>query len=107
MKFYKAYNYLNNHLMFKNHFQQCLDIEVVKVNPKNLTIDNKSKKNTKTQVWLECGPYLEDCLTHDINLDCGASTFEKAIIKLAKKVKKQYSDDEFLIEEKILNLYKN
>lgn len=56
--------------------------------------------NTKTQIWLEFGEaYLdidEDTnvqFIHDYNLDCGADTFEEAIIELANLVDKYYNDD--------------
>lgn len=107
MKFYNAWNYLNNHVIFENEdgfsmFQECLDMEVVKVDPDTNSISDNEEENTSTRIWLECGPYQKDCRTHDINLDCGAKTFEKAIKKLAKKVKKVYGDD----REKALNLVK-
>lgn len=98
MKFYKAWKYLENHVIFKDQygwsqFKGCLDIDVVKVNPKTNSIDDNPELNTSTRVWLEAGPYIEKTPTHDISLDCGAKTFEKAIIKLAKLVKKRYGDN--------------
>lgn len=101
MKFYKAWNYLENHCIFKDkngisRFQNCIDIEVVKVNPQTNSISEDESLNTKTRVWLESGPYLDSIKTnaHAYELDCGAKTFEKAIIKLARKVKKCFGDDE-------------
>jgi len=97
MNFYDSWNYLDNHSYFKDkydisYFQQSLDIEIVKVNPKTNSIDNNSSKNTKVRVWLECGCSFDKknnfIATHDIKLDCGANTFEKAIIKLAKNIHK-------------------
>ncbi len=100
MKFYTAWRYLNDHKKFMDKygiegFFRALDIDVIMANPKTLAIDDDESKNTKVQVWLECGPYYEmDINTgesgweHDIRLDCGADTFEEAIIKLAKLVKK-------------------
>lgn len=84
-QFFKAWQYLYYHPMFTdknglNRFQECLDIDVVKVNS-NLD---------KIEVWLECGRFTEPILEHDIRLDCGGKTFEEAIIKLAKLVKKYY-----------------
>src|SRR6478609_3834082 len=114
MKFNKAWDFLVNHKMFLHpddvkllgqfadpRFLECLDIDVVLVNPKSNKISNKSKKNTKTRVWLECGGFSEEDFggnkavmsCHDIYLDCGGDTFEKAIIKLAKLVKKFYNED--------------
>ena len=92
--FYDAWNYLCQHPMFQNNFNQCLDIEVVKINPKTKEIDlNNKELNTQVEIWLETGPYIKDGLSHDIDLDCGGSTFEEAILNLAKLVKEIYTDD--------------
>lgn len=110
--FYEAYNFLANHEMCKcrlyvngklynhttNNFERCLDIEVVKVNSNTLEIDEDKSKNTKTQVWLEFGKAFLDSskniqFEHDTRLDCGADTFEEAIIKLATLVDKYYFDN--------------
>lgn len=91
--FYKAFNYLHKHPLFQERFHECLDIEVVKVNPKTKSIDDDSSKNTETAVWLECGQYSKYSAYHDINLDCGGRTFEEAIIKLANLVQKHYGDN--------------
>lgn len=106
--FYKAWSFLENHPMFDyegiNEFRICLDIYVVKVNLETREIENNESKNTETRVWLECGPYLrpkdlkEDerknwpygTCSHDYDLDCGAPTFEEAIIVLANLVMKKY-----------------
>ena len=77
-------------------FLDALDIDVVMVNPKTNRINmSDSTKNTKVQIWLECGQYYKKNkytgtvgFYHDTRLDCGADTFEEAIIKLAKLVKK-------------------
>lgn len=103
--FYNAYTYLTNHIIFNNNFLKCLDIEVVKVNPKTLEIDNDKSLNTKVQIWLECGPYVNHQITHDIDLDCGGNNFESAIIELADLVHKYYGDDEKYALEKIKNKY--
>jgi hypothetical protein len=94
MDFYTAWNFLNEHKMFNGLFCNCLWTEVVKVNPENNTIEDDKSKNTKTQVWLEHGPWEEEwgSCTHDIDLDCGGDTFEEAIINLATLVKKYYKD---------------
>ena len=93
MDFYESYHYLRKHPMFKGCFEECLDIEIVKVCPASLCIEDRKELNTLTQVWLECGPKLKNCIAHDIDLDCGGDTFEDAIIKLAKLVKKYYTND--------------
>ena len=74
-----------------------LNIRPVYVNPKTKSVDEDETKNTKLQIWLEHGPYEkipdlnnEEQPSHDRKLDCGADTFEEAIIKLAELVKKHY-----------------
>lgn len=95
--FYKAWWYLEEHKYFKDknglsRFQQALDIEVVKVNPKTKEVDDNKKLNTEIDIWLECGRLCEDDETfgtifeHNLDMDCGAKTFEKAIMKLANIV---------------------
>lgn len=109
-EFYKSYKFLSEHPMFIkkgkddeesksnwrssfSSFQECLDIDVVKVNRLSYEIDEDEYKNTLPQVWLEAGPKLKDgTIGHDIGLDTGADTFEEAIINLAKLVKKVYGD---------------
>ena len=101
-KFYEAWNYLENHKIFNtglaSRFVNCLDIEVVKVDPVTNRIENDQKRNTKTAVWLEAGRYYPEAtgsphdpkFGHNPYLDCGGDSFEEAIIKLAKKVKAFY-----------------
>ena len=97
--FYDAFHYLRKHEMFQGRLEECLDIEVVKVNPLNKTIEDDRSLNTETNVWLECGKYSEYMRWHDIELDCGGQTFEEAVIKLANLVKENYGDDYVWIED--------
>lgn len=109
--FYKAYNFLKSHKMIKScsdlsvngekieidHFYECLDIEVVKVNPETCELEHKKELlylNTKTEVWLEFGGWNEENSSayHDYDLDCGGDTFEEAIIKLANLVNEYYDE---------------
>lgn len=85
--------------------QENLDIHYAAVN-KQGRVDEENSKNRFSAVWLEIGPmqwgynskpewekcraYLQH--THDIDLDCGAPTFDAAIVKLAKNVKRKYGD---------------
>ncbi len=107
--FYAAWCFLVGHKIFEleecSVFFRCLSIEVVRVNSNTEKIDDDEAKNTDTRVWLECGPWCgPEQLTdeerkdfpfglpsHDIELDCGAPTFEQAIIKLANLVLKKYA----------------
>ncbi len=95
MDFCDSFHFLLKHPIFNNRFMKGLDLFVVKINPKTKRVDNDSTKNTKTEIWLEAGPYLYDephgCKwSHDLDLDCGGYTFEDAIIKLAEPVEKKY-----------------
>lgn len=77
MEFYDAYHFLAAHRIFDGHFSECLDVEVVKVNPLTNRIEDDSSLNTKTSVWLECGscgnyPLVNSFATsQDSKLDCG------------------------------------
>lgn len=99
--FYEAFHFLRTHKMvenigvdgFKNnHFNECLDVSVVKVNPETDAIEINDNLNTKTQVWLEFGPMNGLIPEHDTDLDCGADTYEEAIIKLANLVDLYYDN---------------
>jgi len=89
-----------NGYTFKEGFEQSLDIEPRKINPKTNAIDDNKSLNTKNIVWLESGHYYivekEESITdrHCINpsLNVQGNTFEDAIIKLANKVLKKYGD---------------
>lgn len=110
-KFYDSFKYLENHVIFNyildgdvyiSKFHECIDVSVVKVNPKTLVIEDNDKLNTKVQVWIEAGPYLNEGIrSHDIDLDCGADTFEEAIIELASLVKKFYTSDKKIALNKV------
>lgn len=106
--FYEAWQFLEHHPMLdyegSSMLYQCLEIEVVKVDPQTKKIEDHEKRNTETRVWLECGPYegpeelteVERKLspygtpTSDLDLACGGATFEEAIITLANLVIKKY-----------------
>lgn len=121
MDFYTAWHWLRRHPAFAykgalgkkfpcSGFEPALDIMVSKVDPPTRRIEDHADRNTHTEVWLECGPYVEPdeegiksgfygehwinygIPSHDINLDCGGDTFESAVIKLAELVRKHYGD---------------
>lgn len=76
-----------------------LDIFYTKVDRAH-RVNDDPKKNIFVECWLEFGPM--HCMlmngtliiqnSHDIDLDCGAPTFDGALIKLARKVRKHYGD---------------
>lgn len=76
-----------------------LDIHYAKVNDQG-RVDDDRKKNVHVEVWLEFGSnvhYLQDGQyqligEHDPDLDCGAPTFDEALVMLARLVQKFYGD---------------
>lgn len=103
--FYEAYTFLLNHNLVNkiipgtsivaNHLNECLTMDVVKVNPETSIIEINEELNTKTEIWLEFGEWCtqDKVPYHDTNLDCGADTFEEAVIILANLVDAHYNDD--------------
>jgi len=105
--FYESYHWLYNHPLFqekiksnyRSHFYQCIKIDVVKVNPETLIIDDDKSKNTKVVIWLECGKYNKKYEWYGIGLECGGDTFESAIIELANLVMEWYGEGKERIEK--------
>lgn len=84
---------------WEGQFIHNLDFDYHMVNPETRAIDDDNSKNTRMEVWLETGPAYFDTYSgqyrsnmHDIRLDCGATTFEEALIELANLIKKYYGD---------------
>jgi hypothetical protein len=91
-------------------FNECVDIEVVLVNPLTGSIDEDEDLNTELHVWLEGGQW-EDmstwenyhetvwtehnkwAATHDLRLDCGGKTIVEALLNLADLVEEHYGND--------------
>ena len=108
MNFYEAWHWLNDHPLFTidgigGAGGGSLYVEVVRVNPDNETIEDDEWLNTATRVWLEGGPWEPEHSpvpgeiypagwSHDYNLDCGAPTYEEAVVKFVGLVKKYYGD---------------
>lgn len=103
--FFDAWWFLNEHEAFLHPEHKCeydsffksycLDVDVQRVNPITRRIEPDAHLNTLTEVWLECGAAFIDedgsvQTSHDYRLDCGAETFEEAIIKLANLVNHYY-----------------
>lgn len=124
--FYKAWRWLDNHPYWYNPeteekyqhlntmFQKSLFIMVVKVNPLTGMIDDDINQNCATRVWLETGNHYIDRnspwstspvlqATHDWRLDCGGSTYEKAIIELANLVQQYIGDYQLDVDGRCLN----
>ena len=96
--FYDAWHFLDEHPMCQDEngdsrfLDECLDVEVAKVNPTTCEIDDNKALNTKVEVWLEMGAYNKEYREHDIDLDCGGNTYEEAIINMANNVLNQYGN---------------
>lgn len=134
--FYDAFWWLQNHPAFaekgrmtkklsqeayghpykESGFDQALHINVVKVDPTTLRIEDDETRNTQVRIWIEVTVYLDPDVkdgpygyngeqwendiwmehsgipSHDYELDVGGATFEEAIIKLAAKVAEQYGE---------------
>ena len=101
--FYNAWWFLYNHPLFDNEgtsmFLSCLDVCVAKVNPHIGEIDKDKKKNTRVEVWLEAGKYDKEYNYHDLDLDCGAKTYEEAIIQMANLLLNKYGNGVDSIEQ--------
>ena len=109
-EFYEAWWWLQNHPKFYHPefntpgFFETLDISVQKVDPETRRIEDDKSRNTRVEIWLEAGPYhviqgdevdlYGDGVahSHDYDLDCGGATYEEAILKMAKLVKKHHGD---------------
>ena len=65
-------------------------------------VNKDPAKNLYTECWLEFGPIKAEVAYgklfeehyHDVELDCGAATFDEALVRLARLVKKHYGDYE-------------
>lgn len=107
--FYNAWYFLTGHKIFdvggRSNFMRSLRIHVVKINPKTGLIDKQRReKNTFVVFLLQCGPWVRpECLSeserfnhpsgllvHDPELDALASSFNRAVVKLAKNVRSKY-----------------
>ena len=114
VSFYDAWWFLAEHPKF-NHlkdgvpdarsgFFDNIDVYVAKVDPKTRIVEKDKSRNTEVEIWLEAGPWVpvdeqmgkpetySEMPSHDIRLDCGGKTYEKAIIKMAKLVLRYYGD---------------
>jgi hypothetical protein len=107
-KCYRMWRHLHRHALTEN-----LSIHYAKVDPKTRSVEDDASRNTAVECWLEFGP-LEygyassggkepsadwDTETmrqhyHDVDLDTGGATFDEALVRLAKLVKKKYGDYE-------------
>jgi len=112
--FYDVWHWLEEHPYYQymhkptgisdSYFQNAISfIDVVKLNPKDETINDDDKLNTATRIWLEPAsdfdPNWNCCSTHDWFLDTGGKTFDEAIINLGKLVFEFYGEDTKLLKD--------
>ena len=116
MDFFDSWWFLIEHPMIKDErgvscFRSCLDIDVIKVNPDTLRVDEEQVKNTLVVFSLEFGPWIKasdqteserslfpyGLPAHDYELDCRSPNFEDAVIQLASLVQAKYGTYEQLI----------
>lgn len=94
--------------LFRHAIDENLSIFYAKVD-RTKTTNKDKKKNKFVECWLEFGPirygynqpefeakddhkHSYTQYYHDATLDCGASTFDKALVILARLVREQYGD---------------
>lgn len=127
--FHNAYHYLNHHPAFwhffgkenmtaaerihekwlidDDGFRDSVSVYVVKVNPTTSHSEDDTTLNTKTEVWIELGKHgwphddanISDTNWHDVDLDCGADTFEQAVITAAIHLHAAYGNDRMLCDK--------
>lgn len=113
---YNAYRYIQYHPVFwrfqgigdwELFHERCLYIEggiregieftVVRVDPATQSISLDPALNTQVQIWFEFSiahQWLQDGMRlHDYKLDGGASSYEQALIKAAKRLHRRYGND--------------
>jgi len=104
--FYLAYNWLDTHPMLifpglefeHGGFMHSLHVMVVKTDITGIShVEDKDENDIYTEVWLEGGPLraVSDtsnvlCWMHDLHLDCGGRTYERAVSNMARKVLLHY-----------------
>ena len=93
-------------------FFECVELEPVYVNPRTNRVDDNDELNTRLDLWIECGGWLdiskEDygyvpeegwnehdkwSKCHDIMLNCGGKSIEEAMLNLAIRVKFHYGEE--------------
>jgi len=69
-----------------------IEITMMKVNPVTRKVEDDQHINTHIEYWVETGQFNEEFMAfeHDIRLDCGGDSYDEAIIKLLKLVRKFY-----------------
>lgn len=85
----------------------CVEINIVYVDPATERIEEDESRNTALRVWLEAGPWHDESLedstspkgpprwsaSYDPRLDCGGPSIEVALLELARLVRFYYGDD--------------
>lgn len=85
-------------------FSDLVWINLTYVNPADDIVADNDSLNTKPEVWIEAGPYVDTSewnspgidrwmKSHDYRLDCGGNTLEEALCNLSSLVHKYYTDE--------------
>jgi len=100
MPWVKGKTYLLREFTLTREAIKCnLDIFYTLVDERK-RVNRNPAKNVFPECWLEFGPIRQAVSDgrlhlmhyHDIDLDCGAPSFDDALVKLAKLVRKHYGD---------------
>lgn len=83
--------------LFRHAIQTNLHIHYALVDKRG-RVNDDAVQNAIAECWLEFGPvkyeihdgHLNPSHYHDVKLDCGAPTFDQALVKLARLVQKHY-----------------
>jgi hypothetical protein len=98
--FYRAYHFLTNHRLLNNQqkgldFQEMQSVTAVKVNPETNKIDPDDSKNTLAQfcvkIRFESVDPSDLTKTTMVTLQSTASSFEVAILMLAKDMRDNHT----------------
>lgn len=117
--FYSAWRWLNEHPIFyrctrefhergltanRGILDGCVEVTPVKVNPVNLKRSEDPTKNTLLQFWVEVFARSlkpEECTisTHDYECDTGGSSYEEAIVAVAKEIYERHGNDRAALDK--------
>lgn len=91
------------------HLPSSFDVLVTRVNPLTGEVEDDESLNIEAEVWIEMGKrswpgtggwplnkgeqYSRDSSTHDYKLDCGAGSYERAIVIAAVYLHTAYGND--------------
>lgn len=98
--FQEAWYWLANHPIFQefqnnvfiSRFQRDLYMEISKVNPNTMEIEDEESLNTQLCIILEHGPFNGVFCESDPDLECRGSSYEEAVLQLSRLVFNKYGN---------------